>query len=65
MRMNGTSIAAQGMLYVEPNTAWKILGEREFEVSSTPTLIINGQKHRGAATFQELDKVLKPLVGRS
>ena len=43
----------------------RLRGEREFEVGSTPTLIINGQKHRGAATFEELDKVLKPLVGRS
>jgi protein-disulfide isomerase len=43
----------------------RLRGEREFEVSSTPTLIINGQKHRGGATFQELEKVLKPLVGRS
>jgi protein-disulfide isomerase len=40
-------------------------GERELKVGSTPTLIINGQKHTGALSFEELDKVLKPLVGKS
>jgi len=40
-------------------------GERELKVGSTPTLIINGQKHTGALTFEDLDKVLKPLVGKS
>lgn len=40
-------------------------GEREFKISSTPTLIINGKKHSGSITFEELDKVLKPLAGRS
>jgi protein-disulfide isomerase len=40
-------------------------GEREFKVSSTPTLIINGKKHTGSVAFEELDKVLKPLAGRS
>ncbi|MBI3453870.1 MAG: DsbA family protein [Rhodospirillales bacterium] len=39
-------------------------GEREFGVNSTPTLIINGKKQAGALTFDELDKVLKPLVAR-
>lgn len=40
-------------------------GEREFKVSSTPTLIINGKKHTGSTAFEELDKILKPLAGRS
>jgi protein-disulfide isomerase len=40
-------------------------GERELKVGSTPTLIINGQKYTGALSFEELDKVLKPLVGKS
>ncbi len=34
-----------------------------FKVNSTPTLIINGQVHRGALTLPELDKILQPLVG--
>ncbi len=40
-------------------------GERELKVNSTPTLIINGQKHAGALSFEDLDRVLKPLVGKS
>ena len=40
-------------------------GERELKVGSTPTLIVNGQKYTGALTFEELDKLLKPLVGKS
>jgi protein-disulfide isomerase len=34
-----------------------------FKISSTPTLIINGQVHRGALSMAELDKILQPLVG--
>jgi protein-disulfide isomerase len=33
-----------------------------FRVNSTPTLIINGQVHRGALTLPELDKILQPLL---
>lgn len=34
-----------------------------FKVNSTPTLIINGQVHRGALSMPELDRILQPLVG--
>jgi protein-disulfide isomerase len=34
-----------------------------FKVNSTPTLIINGQVHRGALTIAEVDRILQPLVG--
>jgi protein-disulfide isomerase len=34
-----------------------------FKISSTPTLIINGQVHRGALSMAELDKILQPLTG--
>lgn len=34
-----------------------------FKISSTPTLIINGQVHRGALSMAELDKILQPLIG--
>ncbi len=40
-------------------------GEREFKISSTPTIIINGTRHTGSQTFEEIDKVLRPLAGRS
>jgi protein-disulfide isomerase len=32
-------------------------------VSSTPTFFINGQKHSGALTIEEFDKILTPLLG--
>ena len=37
-------------------------GEKQFEVRSTPTLIINGQRHSGALSFDELEKIIKPLL---
>ncbi|MBL8807914.1 MAG: DsbA family protein [Rhodospirillales bacterium] len=39
-------------------------GESEHKVSATPTLVINGTVFRGEATFEELDKVLKPLAAK-
>ena len=43
----------------------QLKGEQEFKVNSTPTLIINGKTYPGALSFDELDKVLKPMVGKS
>ncbi len=40
----------------------RVNGAREFEVNSTPTLIINGEKHAGALSFEELDRVLAKLA---
>jgi len=37
-------------------------GEREFQVQATPTIIINGKKHAGGLSFEDLDRVLRPLV---
>jgi protein-disulfide isomerase len=37
-------------------------GEILFYVRSTPTLVINGQTHPGALPFDELEKLLKPLL---
>lgn len=45
--------------------AQRLGGEKEFGVSSTPTLIINGRKHAGALSFEEIEKAIKPLVGQS
>ena len=42
----------------------QLQGEREFQVRSTPTLIINGRPHIGAATFEALDQILRPLTDR-
>ena len=49
-------------LYVALN-AIKDKAADGFKVSSTPTLIINGQVHRGALTMPELDRILQPLLG--
>jgi len=35
--------------------------QAEFQIESTPTLIINGEKHAGALSFEEMDKILKDL----
>lgn len=45
--------------------AQSLTGEKEFKVDSTPTLIINGEKHPGALSFEELQKILNPLVKKS
>jgi len=45
--------------------AQSLKGEQEFKVNSTPTLIINGKTHPGALSFEELEKVLQPLVKKS
>jgi protein-disulfide isomerase len=36
-------------------------GQELFEISSTPTFIINGLKVTGALPFAEFDEILKPL----
>lgn len=40
----------------------RMAGEQQFQVRSTPTLIINGERQSGALSFEELDKKLKPLA---
>lgn len=45
--------------------AQSLKGEKEFKVDSTPTLIINGQKHPGALSFEELQAVVTPLLKKS
>lgn len=38
-------------------------GAEKLGVNSTPTFFINGQLRTGALTIEELDKILKPLLG--
>lgn len=45
--------------------ATSVAGQNQFQVRSTPTLIINGERHAGALSFEELDKIIKPLAGKS
>jgi protein-disulfide isomerase len=40
----------------------RMTGEREYKVTSTPTLVVNGEAHSGALSFEELEKILKPLL---
>jgi protein-disulfide isomerase len=42
--------------------ASRMAGENQFQVKSTPTLIINGQRHSGALSFDEIEKIIKPLI---
>jgi protein-disulfide isomerase len=42
--------------------ASRMAGETQFQVRSTPTLIINGERHAGALSFDELEKIIKPLL---
>ncbi|GLK80345.1 DsbA family protein [Methylopila turkensis] len=37
-------------------------GAEKFGVNSTPTFFINGKIHRGAIKFEDLEKILEPLL---
>lgn len=37
-------------------------GEKDYQIRATPTVVINGKRHAGANSFEDLDKVLRPLV---
>ncbi len=43
--------------------AVKNRGAEKLGVSATPTFFINGQRHSGALSIEEFDKILAPLVG--
>lgn len=49
-------------IYVAINDV-KNRGSQKIGVTSTPTFFINGQKHTGALSLQEFDKILAPLLG--
>jgi protein-disulfide isomerase len=34
------------------------------KVDSTPTFFVNGHKHKGAMSFEELEAIIKPLLKR-
>jgi protein-disulfide isomerase len=42
--------------------ASRLQAEQQFQVSGTPTIVINNKRHDGPASFEELEKVLKPLA---
>jgi protein-disulfide isomerase len=37
-------------------------GSQKFKVDATPTFFINGEKHSGAMSIEELDKVIAPIL---
>jgi protein-disulfide isomerase len=43
--------------------AVKNRGMEQFKVDSTPTFFINGQRHPGNMSIDELEKIIKPLLG--
>ena len=43
--------------------AVKNRGVDTFKVDSTPTFFINGQRHPGALSIDEIEKIIKPLLG--
>jgi protein-disulfide isomerase len=43
--------------------AVKNRGTEKFKVDSTPTFFVNGQRIKGAASIDELEKIIKPILG--
>jgi protein-disulfide isomerase len=43
--------------------AVKNRGADKFKVDSTPTFFVNGQRIKGAASIDELEKIIKPILG--
>ena len=41
----------------------RLTGQENYKIDSTPSFIIDGRKHPGALTADELDEILAPLVG--
>jgi protein-disulfide isomerase len=37
-------------------------GSQKFKVDSTPTFFINGERHSGALSMDEIDKIVAPLI---
>jgi protein-disulfide isomerase len=43
--------------------AVKKRGEETLKVTSTPTFFINGQRHAGSMSIDEIEKIIKPMIG--
>ncbi|MYE03074.1 MAG: DsbA family protein [Alphaproteobacteria bacterium] len=41
----------------------RLTGQEDYQIDSTPSFIIDGRKHPGALTAEELDDILAPLLG--
>ncbi|MFM7346654.1 MAG: DsbA family protein [Tagaea sp.] len=67
-RLGGMSDATMDQCLADMNVQTAVLnqtmiGEREHRVQATPTLVIDGTVHRGGMSYEELDRVLRPLAG--
>ena len=40
------------------------IGEKKYDIKSTPTLIINGKVYPGAISFSEFEQILLPLISK-
>jgi protein-disulfide isomerase len=38
-------------------------GAKDFNITSTPTFFINGQRHSGNMSIADIEKIIKPLLG--
>lgn len=45
--------------------AARLEGANEFGISRTPSFIINGKKYLGAMSFEQFERILKPLLPQS
>ncbi len=42
----------------------RLVGSQKFDVQSTPTFIINGKRHAGDLSIDQLARIIDPLVGQ-
>ena len=69
-KLGGMSDAADGSCLADEELTNGILqtrldGQNQHQVSSTPTLVINGEVYPGARSIEELSEVIDPLLGKS
>lgn len=43
----------------------RLTASRELKISSTPTLIINGNKYGGGLTFEQVKAIIEPMLSKS
>ncbi len=43
----------------------RLLGQEKYNITSTPTFIIDGKSYAGTMPFETLDKILRPLLPES
>jgi protein-disulfide isomerase len=46
-------------------TGQRLLAEKVFDISATPSFIIQGKKHSGGMTFEQFKAILDPLIAKA